>query len=172
MLVNTLHFCGLSTDPKFLTWLRGTAEDIFQSLMEHTRAAHGCTANARKMIWVLDQLVKRPGLEESLAGFLREHFPHVISTPKVSVDRSTPVFDHYDPALLTLPRRLILDSEEAAVQFLRDKVGEYVVVDGRAYVEFLPADLAGLASQIPAANWQTRAWRASHGSAGDAVPAE
>ncbi len=166
MLLNTIHFCGLSSDPKFLTWIRGVALDIHDNLAGHTRESSGCTANTRKMLWVLDQLVRRPGLESSLISFLRENHPHVI-TEAPTANKSTPVFDHYDPTLLTIPRRLILDNEGMAQQFLHEKVGEYVMVDDKAYIEYLPKELAGLLPQIPNENWQTRAWRRRIEDAGE-----
>lgn len=162
MLVNTGHFCALSTNPQFLGWLQKFASDVYTSLVEHGRKSSGCSANTQKMLWVLDTISKRPGGEDSLALFLRDKFPHVIVVPKAAIKQSI-VFDHYDPTLLTIPRRLILDSEDAARRFLADKpVGEYVVVEERAYIEYLPIELAGLLSQIPAENWRVRAWRAAH----------
>lgn len=166
MLVNTAHFCSLSSNPQFLSWLRQFAKDIHDDLVEHKRRSNSCQANTTKMVLVLEQIVKRDGGETALVDFLRQTFPHILTvTPTPTQPASQPgrqhVFDHYDPTLLTLPRRIILDSDDAARRFLADKpIGEYVVVDGKAYVEYLPTELAHLESKIPRENWQVRTWRA------------
>jgi hypothetical protein len=111
------------------------------------------------MMKILDSIIKEPDGEKKLVIFLNASFPHVLSTPKAAM-RVDDVFGHYDPSLLTVPRRRVFDNEFAAREFLADKpVGEYVIVGSKVYVEYLPSDLVGLMPSIPAGNWLVREYR-------------
>lgn len=171
--INTSYFCTLSTAPRMLSWLAAAAPDLHGDLVAHARGGHGCAANAAKMIWLLDELAKREGAIASLHSMLAVHFPQALGRPAAPaplashgrpVLRRVPVFGHFDPLVLTIPRRAIVGSEAEARALLAGKPeGEYEMVDGHAYVEYLTPEMAGLAAQVPAANWLVRVWRANRG---------
>lgn len=160
MPISPNHFCALSTAPAFLAWLNDFAPDIRENLVAHLATSRSCKANAQKMIWVLNELKKRHGGEEAIVAFLQRSFPHALMKEPSKPPDGVPVFGYFDGSLLTIPRRAILASEAEAKKFLSDKpVGEYVVVDGTAYVEYLTPTLMPLVGSIPAENWLVRAWK-------------
>lgn len=172
MLLKSDLFCGLSSAPAWLSWLRGFASDLHNELVTHLREKPGCRNNRRKMMDVLKKISTRPNGSAELETFLRKHFPQVIKNdpgglPVREVEEDIPVFGHYDPSLLTLPRRVILaEKDEAKLlelvkTFLIDKSdSDYVIIGTRAYVEYMPLHLAKLVKQIPAKNWLTTQYKA------------
>jgi hypothetical protein len=88
---------------------------MYRDLLDHLRQGKGCGENRRKMTEILNKMLKNPGMEKNLYDFLRANFPNIINeTGKTRVEANyelsdhDEVFDHYDPTLITFPRRLIL----------------------------------------------------------------
>lgn len=172
------QFCYLSSAPAWLAWLHDFSKEMYADFVEHGRRNQSCRSNQQKMLEVLDAITKTDGGEQRLEEFLRKSFPHVLAKAIVRETAPSPaagggpVFPHYDPQLMTLPRRRVIttaeangDLEAAVRDFLRDKpLSDYVIVDGVAYVEYLPASLAPMAGQVPADNWQVRAYKQVHPS--------
>ena len=73
------------------------------------------------------------------------------------------VFEHYNPSLITYPRRLIIagpNLENKVDAFLKDKnIYEHVVIENRAYIEYLNPEENNLAKDIPEHNWQIKRYR-------------
>lgn len=166
MFVNTSQFCSLATAPKFLSWLKGTSADAHADLLDHLRKHSSCRANTQKMLTVLDSITRLSDGEQKLTAFLRQHFPHVLTSDallKYDNNQDNGIFDHYDPDLLTIPRRIIMDGDnlkERIEAFAKDKaMVDYVIIEGRAYIEYLTQDLISIAASIPADNWHVRRWR-------------
>lgn len=161
MLVNTAHFCALSSHPDFLRWLAETDRGLYNDLVAHLQAGKGCKANTDKMLGVLGALTATQPGEQRLFALLREKFPQALAR-RVESPREMPIFGFYDPTLVTLPRRIILESAREAEFFLASQtVGEFAVVGGRAYVEYLPPELAHLVGAIPDQNWLVRVWKST-----------
>lgn len=165
------QFCALATSPAWQAWLFRFAKPLHSELVEHLRGSRSCNSNRDKMVSIFQRLVDLPGGPEQLVAFLGKQFPHVIAArPTQTITKAAladdGVFEHYDPDLLTFPRKLIItgsDLERKVKEFLaKHAKGDYVVIGDRAYVEYLPVAHAGLASTIPAANWETTAWRSRH----------
>lgn len=134
---------------------------MYDDLRTHAASNSGCKANSEKMISILGTITKSSGGEARLLGFLREKFPQAIVHHQATV-KEVPIFGFYDPTLLTLPRRIIMSTQKQAEAFLaRQAVGEFVVVDGKAYVEYLPLELLYLVAAIPDGNWLVRVWKST-----------
>jgi hypothetical protein len=164
----------LATAQPWLAWLRTFSAPLYEELIKHMRDKPGCKHNREKMLDILKKISLTPGGTVKLEQFLRQSFPNVLkddpgNLPVRDLIGEVPVFGHYDPSLMTIPRRIILVNKDQAAllnliqKFMVDKAeGDYVVVGSRAYVEYLPQDLEYLKTQIPAQNWLTRKWKNEH----------
>ncbi len=170
MRLHINQFCFLSTAPAWLAWLHEFSPQLYADFVEHLRRKPSCRANGEKMLEMLRVITAAPAGEERLEIFLKHTFPHVLIDDQPAPVRTRPaargpVFAHYDPNLVTIPRRRVLigtgqDLEQAVLAFLADKVeGDYVLVDGTAYIEYLPKELAHLVGKVPEANWLVRRYR-------------
>lgn len=142
-------FCGLATSNDWQRWLYGAHRALYDDLINHLRTGDGCRANADKMKVILAKITESGG-QDGLLDFLLEKHPEVVV--------SDPVFPHYDPDLLTIPRRKVFEAprdqlESLRDEFLRDKHTKYewVVTGGKGYLEFLPAGYA--ADRVPERSW-------------------
>jgi len=164
----------LSTATAWQSWLRKHHPTLYADQLEQMRAKPGCKQNRLKMLEILRKITADPISSDVLEDFLRHNFPYIIKEEpddEIVMDlvRDIPVFGYYDPALATIPRRIILSDKEPSKledlvqRFLVDKAaGDYVVVGHRAYVEYLPPSLGHLAAQTPDKNWLVKVWRAEH----------
>jgi hypothetical protein len=121
------------------------------------------------MLETLQEIRKHRDQVKLLEQFLRRHYPGIIISDTVSA-ASNPnkhkVFEHYDPGLITYPRRLIVlaadvgDLQAAVLDFCAQQAHcEHIIVEDRAYIEFLPADHLSLISKIPDKNWMIRRYK-------------
>lgn len=169
MKIKTNEFCHLSSVPAFQSWLYAMDAGLHKSLKDHLREGKGCASNRAKMISILNELLKTPDSSKKLQTFLLTQFPHMIEHKPVQdppqVKNKHKVFEHYDPNLNTIPRRKIITRIEAAeagtdldtfvVDFCsRQSMFKKVIVDDRAYIEYLPPELDYLRDDIPEKNWQ------------------
>lgn len=135
-------------------------------------AGHGCSENRVKMFEVLQTITKNRPWAIALESFLSKNFPAMIiddakaSTPKVAAKEAGNkhrVFSYYDPTLATFPRRIIFSDgnlEKKIHDFCAKQFYcEWIVIDDRAYVEYVPLDAASHKSNIPEKNWQIRAFK-------------
>ena len=165
------QFCYLATSPAWLAWLHDLSSDLYSDFADHLRHKASCRANADKMLEMLRRITAVAGQEDKLEAFLRQTFPHVLiddrpqPTAPASPRPAQPVFPHYDPNLITIPRRRVLSGagaalEQAVATFLADKVeGDFVIVNNLAYIEYLPRELDHLVGRVPEANWLVRRYR-------------
>lgn len=160
MKINPTYFCSLSSSTSFLSWLKNHNGELYQQLIVELRESKGCTQNATIMLRILNKLNDAAESRILLYDFLREKYPHIIINDNSNIE--VPVFGYYDPTLLTIPRRVILSSEDEAISFLSSKAdGDYVVVENKVYVEFIPLDLIYLISAVPNKNWLVRVWKSN-----------
>jgi hypothetical protein len=173
MRLKTDQFCALATSPAWHAWLHSFNQDLFKDLATHLGKRSSCKANSDKMIALLEQIQAIPDGEVQLEGFLRRHSPHVLleDEPQEVPVIPSGVFGHYDPELLTVPRRLVIpahtqqDAAHRAEEFLKGKIYADSIVlpeagQWAAYIEFLPPEMNILADKIPVENWRIRAYRA------------
>jgi len=120
------------------------------------------------MLEVLNKIIKAGG-EPRLLKFLKQTFPHVLAPAVIQAAPHIAVFSYYNPALLTIPRRQIIfgsggqDLELAVKQFIQDKpIADSLILGNTAYIEYLPAELVHLASQIKSENWEIKKYRQAH----------
>jgi len=113
---------------------------------------------------------------ERLALFLRKNFPQMIKSGTTATQKqddsehlnSHGVFDSYVPGILTYPRRIIFVGPKRELirevrQFCLDKpVSDSIIVEDRAYVEYLDSTDLHLQDAIPLKNWQIAAYRNKH----------
>jgi hypothetical protein len=166
------QFCFLATAPAWLAWLYELSSPLYVEFVEHLRRKPSCRANSDKMLEMLHKITALNNGEDELETFLRHTFPHVLIDDRPIPARSRPqprgpVFPHYDPNLITIPRRRVLTGqdgiaklEQVVVSFLADKVeSDFVIVDGVAYIEYLPRELEYLIGRVPETNWLVRRYR-------------
>ncbi len=169
MKIKTNEFCHLSSVPAFQSWLFAMDAGLHTSLKNHLRQGKGCAANRAKMIEILSKLLESPDSSKKLQIFLSSQFPHMIERSVVqdppNLKNKHKVFEHYDPSLNTIPRRRIITKIEAAEAgadfntFVNDfcslqVVAKHIIIDDRAYIEYLPPELDYLRDEIPEKNWQ------------------
>lgn len=173
MKIKVDKFCSLATSPSWQAWLYHFEAPLFRKFRAQLQESRGCTQNKDLMVDLLREIEQRPGGTEKVAEFLNKHYPHMLlkedgdDQPQAeAVHKGGPVFPYYNPDLLTFPRRVILEGGDdraltrRAREFLVDKLkGDFVVLEGRVYIEFLTQKDAALVDQIPASNWQIAAWR-------------
>lgn len=165
-------FCSLSTSPSWSAWLYHFDAGLFRKFRVQLQEARGCTQNREIMVALLKEIEQRESGTERVYDFLNKHYPHMLvkdGQPQAERDPEVvggPVFGYFNPDLLTYPRRVILEGgserelTRRAKEFLIDKIkGDFVVVDGRAYLEFLSRVDVAVVDQVPAKNWMIAEWR-------------
>lgn len=173
--INSKEFCYLAKSELFLVWLKNLDSDIYTSLIDFLKGGHGCSENRDKMYAILQAITKKRQWAISLEAFLTKHFPAMIiddtkpagAIPKRGVwkeiDNKHKVFTYYDPSLATLPRRIIFSDGDLQKE-VRDFCAkqfycEWLVIDDRAYVEYIPHNISSYKPNIPEKNWQIRAYK-------------
>lgn len=169
--VKVEKFCSLSTSPSWQAWLFHFDQAIYFRFIKKLAESRGCNQNKDLMTVVLTEIEAVEGGGAKLLDFLTKHYPTMLidengnrpqrAEPNVGTDD---IFEHYNPAVLTYPRRIILtgrDVKKQVAEFLLDKVkSDSLVVGERAYVEYLTRADAHLVDQVPQKNWKIAAWRA------------
>lgn len=165
MIIDSQQFCALSTSAPWLNWLKHNHIEFFEDLMEHHKSGKSCAANRVKMTEILDYILKDQSNTDALIKFLQENYPYTIKSDAIEVNESKNrhnVFDVYDPALLTFPRRMIMDNvnKDIVDNWCADKgFCDYIILDGVAYIEYLTQSQMHLKDQIPASYWQVAVYR-------------
>lgn len=158
--IRTDGFCGLSTHIKWQNWLKSAHPSMYADLMDHLSTSRGCGENRAKMESILKRIVKVKSNQLALVAFLKEHFPYTVEDKQPSITASPEVneiFPNYNSKIMTYPSRVILDSPniemEAQVFCARQSYCDYLIIGGKAYIEYLSADNLYLKEEIPAKNW-------------------
>lgn len=168
MKVKVDQFCSLATSPSWQAWLFKFEQSIYRKFVKKLQESRGCNQNRDLMTETLLE-VEKSGGNDNLVAFLKENYPHMLMadngepvksvTPKDGDD----IFEHYNPAILTYPRRMVLtgDNLQKRVRsFVLDKLKhDSVIVGDKAYIEYLDKSDKAFAEQIPPKNWRIAAWR-------------
>lgn len=163
-------FCGLSTSPSWQAWLIHTDISLYRKFRLRLQESRGCNQNRDIMVELLKELEQIPGATEKLFEFLKKHYPYMIvdesvapSASPIPVTDAGPIFPHFNASILTYPRRQVFEGpnlQKRLQEFLLDKIkSDSVIVDGKAYVEYLERGDAALVDKVPQKNWQIAAWR-------------
>jgi len=168
MKVKVDKFCSLATSPSWQAWLFHFDANLYKTFIKGLQASRGCGQNSDLMIKVLEEIGKLNG-NDKLLNFLQQHYPHALvdSQPKVEMKTVAvdEIFEHYNPNLLTYPRRIIFTGSSRELKtkvqsFLLDKIkSDFIIVDGKAYVEYLTNEDSQLKDSIPMKNWKIAAWK-------------
>lgn len=186
MHIKESQFCFLSTSPFWQSWLFDYDRALYDDLANMLQTKTSCRANSEKMLAILKTIRSRND-EGRLISYLQEHFPQTVTAEPILVKpeqptrtaasvsgiaverttavqvRKTPVFGLYDSRLFTLPARAVIDGPDAehkAREFLKGKsINDYVIVDGVAYVEYVPLDYVKYINKLTDDHWLTRKWR-------------
>ena len=153
--------CGsLISSPDWQRWLYEFNVDIYNRFMNDLRNTTGCGRNKEIMERVLHE-IERTGGSNKLGKFLRENHPHIIKESPTYSWQTT-----FKTGLLTFPRHKILQSDDPAAlvmrvnQFLSDKIKyEYVIVDDKAYIEYLEKGDESVLAKLPDDKWVLRKLR-------------
>lgn len=151
------RFCSLATSPSWQNWLFQFNQNVYRDFIKQLQSSHGCGHNQQIMTEVLKVVDG-----EELIDFLRKNHPHVLVEDKAKPIGSG-IFENYNPSILTYPRRLIIvggDLQRKVDAFIADKVkSDYVIVDDKAFIEYLTINDAHLIDLIPVKNWSIDKWR-------------
>ena len=104
--------------------------------------------------------IKKRDDKELLYDYLHLHHPSIIRTNINETYERDYIFPNYNPHIQTYPRRVILfhnDSRKLAARvksFIKDKmINDYIIIDNRAYIEYLNTNESDLVEKIPKKNW-------------------
>jgi len=177
-MINQSQFCSLASSEKFREWLKNTSSDLYDNLVDHLKKGFGCKANREKMKQIFDRLRVDGDKYESLEKWIKETYPSLLemSDPnkilRISGTSSDihGVFPDYNPALRTIPRRVVISVHDAisnrmdlvgfvAAFCVRQSYCDYIITSDRAYVEYLPPNLEKIIDKIPDRNWCIPAFR-------------
>ena len=158
MKIRVNRFCALSTAKDWQTWLFKYNQELYSEFIAQLRLSQGCNDNRMLMenfLTRIDQLGGMPPLIE----FLRAHYSHLIVDDNI-LQSSDPKWDKlFGNEILTYPRRkLLVGSRETLPQlvenFISDKINcSVLIVNDRAYIEYLDKNETHLFDHIPAKNW-------------------
>jgi hypothetical protein len=171
--IDSNEFCYLAKSELFLTWLKNLSANMHTDLMDFLMSGKGCTENRAKMYDLLQTIIKNRPWALALESFLIQNFPGMLKDDSKAaqtiqrvtkeIDNKHKVFTYYDPALATFPRRIIFSSSDLQKQVhdfcARQFYCEWVIVEDRAYVEYIPHESAIHKSEIPEKNWQIRVFK-------------
>lgn len=164
MNIDKSQFCALSSSPRFLSWLKSTDGALYNDLDAHLKKALGCGANRDKMEAIYDKLIAG-GYSKKLFDFIYKNYPSLI----IDDYNKHRVFQHYDPSLLTYPRRyIIINSNRLVLDRMvtdfcaRHGYSEFVVIEDRAYIEYIDHNSLKIKDRIPDRNWQVRQFKRIH----------
>lgn len=171
MRIKVDQFCTLATSPSWQAWLYHHHVNLYRKFIRQIQGSRGCNQNRELMTEVLQEIDKAGG--DALAEFLQKHYPHMISGQQPlrhqredskALDNDG-VFQHYNPNILTYPRRQIFVGPKSMLkgkvqEFLLDKIrGDHIIIGERAYIEYLEKSDKAIADQIPIKNWLIAAYR-------------
>lgn len=173
MRIRVDKFCSLSTSPPWQAWLYHFNGDLCRRFLKRLQESRGCNHNRDLMMETLTEVEKLDG-GDRLIAFLTQHYPHMLvaetgekvpaQAASARVGSGDEIFEHYNPNILTYPRRMIFegpDLQRVVRSFLVDKIkSDFVIVGDKAYVEYLTRDDSGVMNSIPVKNWLIAAWRA------------
>ena len=176
--IRTKEFCYLATSPVWLGWLQKNHKDLYNELIDHLNNRSKCSANRKKMKEILARIGKNKQQTKQLISFLRKYFPYIVEQDREVASETSQeanrhnVFSHYDPSLLTYPRRVIIskpnaDLESEAREWCKNQAFcDFIVVDDRVYIEYLPPGQGMLRDRIPKSNWEIESYRRRNGGIG------
>ncbi len=168
MKIVASKFCSLSTSPSWQAWLFNYDAKLYKIFITKLRAARGCNQNSDVMIETLKEIDSAGGTAK-LLEFLRSHYPHmlVIDDRSKQTHSDVNIFPYYNPNILTYPRRQIFSGDDVEFQvkeFLINKISsDYVIINGKAYVEYLESSDIHVKDKVPLNNWLIAQWRTNNG---------
>ena len=160
------QFCSLAASPTFQSWLYKTDIDVYRIYQRQMRSSKGCAENKTVMEETL-QLLRDANKEVELYTFLKAAYPNMIegyvSRPTIA---EGDVFPEFNPDILTYPHRIIFEGlkepylKRKVQSFLLNKIkSDYIIIDDKAYVEYLSEDDKQVVDQIPLSNWLVSQYR-------------
>ena len=178
------HFCGLSSSTSFRNWLKKTAADLYD-LIVNTQTK-GCRSKQEKMVEVKNKLYNR-NQGHLLEAFIKENYPYMLIETKIKeedkkklqqpltiIEKKTEHIEHlnkhkvfkiYRPDLLTFPHKYIIVDDQNIIEdkvklFIKDKFGvDYLIIDDHAYIEYFNRRYSDVISKIKEEDreiWQYR----------------
>lgn len=165
-------FCSLATSPSWQAWLYRFDASLYREFIVKLQSAKGCSGNKEIMLELLKRIEAMDGGADKLEAFISKNYAHMMitddATPRpVPVQSQTvqQVFQYYNPNLLTYPRRIVFEGDERSLaktinEFVLDKIKyDSLILNGKAYVEYLTQADRLIINSIPVTNWQIAAYR-------------
>ena len=167
MQIITSKFCSLATSPSFQAWLYNYDAELYRRFITKLRDAQGCGEN-RELMKALLAEIERLGGADIILDFLQKNYPNMIEggvKAPAATDNYDNIFTHYNPSILTYPRRIIFTGPKQELkkkvhEFLLNKLkSDYIIVDSRAYVEYLEQSDIAVEKKIPLTSWLISQYR-------------
>lgn len=153
--INRHYFCRLANSPEWRAWLQNNHSTIFKSFASSMGHGRSCAESQLIMVSILDKISENPDAENQLVAYLKEHFPAAIDNDYLCTPDPNNIFPNYNPSLLTLPMRRIVDGD--ATEFINQQAYcETYTYNGLTYIEYIPKHLMQLKDTIPLSNWLIR----------------
>lgn len=170
-MIRVESFCALSGNSQWQNWLYKYDITLYNELIAHLRVSRGCGHNREKMIDLMGKIEARPGGRDVIVEFLRANFPSMLDYAGAPVSKPAPsavpgvqlpqVPFEWNGNSLTFPKRAVLDNPDPAAlraevdRLVSDKLRyDFVILQDKAYVEYVPANHAKILDQIPVSNWK------------------
>jgi hypothetical protein len=157
MKIKTELYCSLASHPLWQQWLKETDENLFGIFIEKFRTSKSCSNNAKIMVELLPD-IEIAGIKDKLMEFLVNNFPNAIIRDE-NTDYIASIERYFTGNTLTYPRRTILIAENTEInklllKFLDGKIQyEYMLAEGKAYIEYLNAEDIEVQGKIPDTKW-------------------
>ena len=157
MRIKTDLYCSLASHPLWQQWLKDTDENLYSVFIEKFRASKSCSNNARIMVELLPD-IESANLKEKLMEFLVNCFPNAVIRDE-NTEYISSIERYFTGNTLTYPRRTILLADNAELnslllKFLDGKIQyEYMLAEGKAYIEYLNAEDIEVQGKIPDTKW-------------------
>lgn len=164
-------FCTLATSPSWQAWLFRYNSDLYKEFITELQKSRSCSDNRRVMEETLPKIEQAGGMG-ILLEWISSNYPHMLEDstikPKAAIKSSDPVFEYFNPNVVTYPRRKIFKGDANSLhkqvnEFVLDKIRyDSIIIKDTAYVEYLAESDRALLSKIPQSSWQIAQYRLKH----------
>ena len=158
------QLCNLSISQSWHNWLYDFDKNIYTHFIQMMRDAKNCSDNKKVMLKIVNEIRRS---EDAAIFYEYLHLNHPLAITGHRYDNAVnQVFKDYDPNIKTYPKRIIMSNDNEKIllnrvrSFTRNKICcDYIIIDDKAYIEYLDNDELEVIDSIPNKNWLIAAYR-------------
>ena len=158
------QLCNLSISKSWHNWLYDFDKNIYTNFIQLMRESKNCSDNKKAMLIIVNKI--KEGQDAAMFyEYLHLNHPLAITGHKFDKEVNR-VFEDYDPNIKTYPKRVIMSNNNKKAllnrvkSFARNKICcDYIIIDDKAYIEYLDNDELDIIDNIPNKNWLIAAYR-------------